>query len=499
MATKIEPPFYPIIYVRGYAGSQQEVEDTVATPYMGFNLGATKLRQRADKEVTRHIFESPLVRLIKDHGYADAYHEGEEIRGSGAAPARSVFIYRYYDQVSEELGDDERAKIEVYAAGLSEFVLKVRGLVCGEDADLRAKFRVYLVAHSMGGLVCRCFLQNPKVGSAEAKGFVDKVFTYATPHNGIDLSLIGNVPGFLSRNNSRNFNRRYMREYLALPEATKDDGPVNFLNGFFPNERFFCLVGTSDRDYAAGGGAVRRVVGPMSDGLVRITSASLQGGPRAFVYRSHSGDYGIVNSESGYQNLKRFLFGHYRVDAVLEIDEITLPRKVEALRKKDKKIRASYHFESVVRVRGATWDLHRRLVDEESAVFRSYAELFEAKKIRPPHMFTLFLSSGARVNRRRKSLGFSVDVRVLVPVYEVNSRIWLDDHFDGGYLFRDKVNLELTPGPEFRVKYGFDSASPNRTTRDATALGDGVFEIPIEQRTLPGIRARLRLQVAAWS
>jgi alpha-beta hydrolase superfamily lysophospholipase len=24
------------------------------------------------------------------------------------------------------------------------------------------KFRVYLVAHSMGGLVCRAFLQNPK-------------------------------------------------------------------------------------------------------------------------------------------------------------------------------------------------------------------------------------------------------------------------------------------------------------------------------------------------
>jgi hypothetical protein len=45
MATKIKPPFFPIIYVRGYAGSDDEVEDTVSDPYMGFNLGATKLRQ----------------------------------------------------------------------------------------------------------------------------------------------------------------------------------------------------------------------------------------------------------------------------------------------------------------------------------------------------------------------------------------------------------------------------------------------------------------------
>jgi hypothetical protein len=45
MAGKIEPPFHPIIYVRGYAGNDAEVEDTVADPYMGFNLGATKIWQ----------------------------------------------------------------------------------------------------------------------------------------------------------------------------------------------------------------------------------------------------------------------------------------------------------------------------------------------------------------------------------------------------------------------------------------------------------------------
>ena len=66
-------PWFPIIYIRGYAGTQSAVEETVADPYMGFNRGSTKLRQLWDRSVVRHVFESPLVRLMKDYGYADAY------------------------------------------------------------------------------------------------------------------------------------------------------------------------------------------------------------------------------------------------------------------------------------------------------------------------------------------------------------------------------------------------------------------------------------------
>jgi hypothetical protein len=71
--TEIKHPFYPIIYVRGYAMSQGEIDDTVATPYMGFNLGATKIRQDWEGKVRRHIFESPLIRLMKDYQYEDIY------------------------------------------------------------------------------------------------------------------------------------------------------------------------------------------------------------------------------------------------------------------------------------------------------------------------------------------------------------------------------------------------------------------------------------------
>jgi hypothetical protein len=35
-------PFHPIIYVRGFAATSGEIEETVADPYMGFNIGSTK-------------------------------------------------------------------------------------------------------------------------------------------------------------------------------------------------------------------------------------------------------------------------------------------------------------------------------------------------------------------------------------------------------------------------------------------------------------------------
>jgi hypothetical protein len=35
-------PYHPIIYVRGFAATQGEIEETVADPYMGFNIGSTR-------------------------------------------------------------------------------------------------------------------------------------------------------------------------------------------------------------------------------------------------------------------------------------------------------------------------------------------------------------------------------------------------------------------------------------------------------------------------
>ncbi len=507
----IESPYYPIIYVRGYAATMSAIENTVATPYMGFNLGATKIRQLWNKRVQRHYFESPLVRLMKDYGYRDVYTDGAEMPGSASVPPKSVVIFRYYDQVSSELGVGERPEIEKYAEDLNTLLENLRARVCaGNDVD-PSDFRAYLVAHSMGGLVTRCFLQNDQIGNAATKALVDKVFTYATPHNGIDLNYIGNVPGFFSSNNANNFNRARMVDYLNLPDAPEN---VDSLNERFDPDRFFCLVGTNHRDYAAGNGVTRKVVGPMSDGLVRIANATVWGpragakvhAPRAFVHRSHSGHYGIVNSEEGYQNLRRFLFGNARVDGKLEIQEIYLPTKLQKADDAGKKIRASYHFEVVVRVRGRNWDLHRRTIGENSAIFRTFDEMLRPEagtRPRNPHLFSTFLDGGQRVNNRRRSLGFSVDLGVRVPEYEVDNTLWLDDHYEGGYLYRDKINLEATPDADgsWRLRFGFDSKTPNKATRPAARKETDTgleFRIPIGQRTKPGIDAELVLTTRRW-
>lgn len=493
--TTFERPYYPIIYVRGYAMTGSEVENTVADPYMGFNVGSTKLRQKYPKSVMRHVFESPLVRLMKDEGYRDTFIDGSELPPDVALSPRAVWIYRYYEDASKELGSGTRGEIEGYAQGLLDLVDTLHDRYVPGD---RAKhgsgsdaFRVYLVAHSMGGLICRCMLQKLSPGDRR----IDKVFTYATPHGGIDVRGIGNVPGF-GFNQSDTFNEGRMREYLALPESV----PVNSLNGCFPEERFFSLVGTNHDDYGFAGFAV----GPMSDGLVRIVNAYVADTPRAFVHRSHSGHYGIVNSEDGYQNLRRFFFGNVRVDAFLDVEEIMLPPAVQQEKEAGHAVRADYLVDVIARVRGARWDLHRRTSDEGSAVLIDYDRHVRGRQ--PVHLASVFLSNRARVDASRPTLGFSLDVGVQVPEYQIDSKpFWKRDHYDGGYLFRDKVNLEayFEEGTGWTLRYGWDTESPNAVKHTARAEhpmpGSWVFELPALQETRPGLRAVLRLETRPWN
>lgn len=488
-------PYFPIVYIRGYAATQAAVEDTVATPYMGFNLGSTKIRQLYTRDIARYVFESPLVRLMKDEGYRDVYEAGAELPETETPPAKSVWIYRYYEPVSKALGKDFRPAIEDYAKGLKALLDSMEKQYCtvnGKvDPQLKKSFRVYLVAHSMGGLVARCFLQN--VSPKDPR--VDKVFTYATPHGGIDLRWLGNVPDFIRWHNTENFNEKRMRKYLKLSPGA----PVNSLDGKFDPDRFFSLIGTNHRDY----GAARIAVGGMSDGLVQIANAYVDESPRAFVHRSHSGDYGIVNSEEGYQNLRRFLFGDVRADALLEVQALTLPPAVErAWKKGKKKIQASYHFEVVARVRGVRWDLHRRTVGEESAIFAKFDDLMvPGKRV---HLASSFLSKSARVNPRR-GLGFSLDLGIQVPEYVVDGLWFNDDHYDGGYLFREKINLAAKVDSQkgWQLRYGFDSRTPNRVTQTAqkTDLGNrrSRFSIPLAQNTKPGFQGVLHIETRPWN
>ena len=96
---KIEKPYYPIVYVRGYAMRAAEREETFNDTYYGFSATLVEKRQApAPQYFEADVFEGQLIRLmkIKDYGYADSVNRGLEFFHSN--PSRSVWIARFYDQ-----------------------------------------------------------------------------------------------------------------------------------------------------------------------------------------------------------------------------------------------------------------------------------------------------------------------------------------------------------------------------------------------------------------
>src|SRR5207237_10380826 len=206
---------------------------------------------------------------------------------------------------------------EEFAKGLIRLSARARDLVCHnpENETTADQFRCYLVDHSMGAFVCRAFLQNPDVDELKTRRYVDKVFTFATPHNSIDMAGI-NVPEWLSADDLNNFNRDRMAGYLNLQNRYQKTKRVDWLpEEEFPSERVFCLIGTNRSDYEAAKGLSRTFAGNGSDGLVRIENAWVCGvkadgqetipTAKAFVYRAHSGYFGIVSRDEPYHTLVR--------------------------------------------------------------------------------------------------------------------------------------------------------------------------------------------------
>jgi len=463
---------------------------------MGFNFGSTKFRQAYSQKINPWVFESPLIRLMKEHKYVDAYRDGQ-ILPKGSIESRSIWIFRYYDISSEDLGDKERKEIEFHAKKLREFILHIRDCV-DPDKKYRKNFKVYLVAHSMGGLICRCYLQNPDIpdlesdrapGNPDLKG-VDKMFTYATPHGGIEFRKgLGWVEGFrdfLDINNSGNFGERRMKQFLKL--QANDD--VRSLKNRFPVERVFSLIGTDSRDYGAAGGLARKSVGPLSDGLVKIKNAYVLGSPRAYVHRSHSGYYGIVNSEEGYQNLQRFLFGDTRAKLVLGNLSVTSTG--------NSSIDTAYFIETIVVVRGLPIEIHRRTMDNGSAVFVTQ-ENISSKTI---HLHTLFLSKLNRVKKSRRSMGFLVKIRI-VPQYYKKNKLFPDEHYEGMPIFEDGLLFEVTPDTRngFSSKYRWTSV-PDKVNNivwssDSKNKNTGRCSvIPLENERIKG---QVHIAIDSWN
>ena len=514
-------PFFPIIYVRGYAMTKEEQDETTADPFCGFNLGSTVYRAtpEKDKPAKKFIFESPVLRLTSDFGYLDVFREGLDIMDpdwEGTIPSKSIVIYRYYEQASALLGTGKTPKITDFAKGLSRLILRVRDLVCAhpDSATTPGDFKCYLVAHSMGGLVCRAFLQNPELGEDQARRCVDKVFTYATPHNGIEMAGL-NIPEWLNVNDINNFNRDYMAEYLNLGTIFKRTGRVDWLpEESFPSERFFCMVGTNRADYDVAQGLSRAFAGHGSDGLVKIENSSVWGVNKkgetsspcatAYTYRSHSGYFGIVNSEEAYQNLTRFLFGDIRVDVWLDVNSVQLPKEIQG-----KAVNALYQIEALASPRGKRWYLTRRVAEEDSVACRTHQQLIDPadKNARRVFLSSVFLANRARVDTMRASLAYALTLGIRVPDYEVERKFWPDGHFEGRYLYQDTVAIELAPpqqaGEAWTISYDWqsDNLGPASQALAYKNLVGGKIEmtVPFEAGGAPGITGQLRFVVSAWN
>jgi pimeloyl-ACP methyl ester carboxylesterase len=342
----------PLIYVRGYAGPTAGIDTQVDDPFYGFNEGATHVRVGGDGDPKFYQFEGPMVRLITDENYR-LLVKGDQRRflddaADGTVPPQSLWVYRFYDQAATTFvapakeGIIQRIwsklhqtvtadgfDIEGAALGLYELIMLVRAKT-GAD-------KVFLVAHSMGGLICRCMIQKvcEEKGREPARDIVDKLFTYGTPHGGIAFNIGGLdwAQEAFGPAGADIFSPVKMYGYLTpgakfgqKPGARANWDPQAIDENVFSPRRIFCLVGTNPQDY----GPSRLVVGPKSDGLVRIENAYVRKAHRAFVHRSHSGRYGEVNSEEGYQNLRRFLFGRWGVRVAFDGLPV-YPRDMDAL------------------------------------------------------------------------------------------------------------------------------------------------------------------------
>ena len=102
-------------------------------------------------------------------------------------------------------------------------------------------------------------------------------------------------------------------------------------------------------------------------------------------------------------------------------------------------------------------------------------------------------------------MSFAFDIKVLVPDYEVDGLLFMKRHYEGGYILRELILVEAIPDSAtlggWRIKYGYQDVNPGKPGVDAdTRKLEGeedrgiVFEIPIAQKTRPGVKGTLRIE-----
>jgi hypothetical protein len=494
-------PRHPIVYVRGYAMTQGDIEQTVDDPFYGFNTGSTHVRQVESGHAAFYVFESPFVRLLTDHQYADVFDGGELHVPAGGAKQNTVWIFRYYDRTSRMFDDrpaPQRLTIEDAAGQLRTFI---EDILKQTEAE-----KVILVAHSMGGLVCRCLIQKIYAEAGiPGDRYVDKFFTYATPHGGITF---GSGGGFIERMcdlvgfaQSDTFGPKRMYQYLTPNVQPDSDPPQDFdsrVMSNYPTDRVFCLVGTNSKDYDRDAGVVRTLVGANSDGLVQIKHAYVKASHRAYVHRSHAGRYGIVNSEEGYQNLERFLFGVMKVKTSLcrfTLDFSRTPNGADL----------TYLFEVAVSIRKLPTMMHERSIQHHCAESLNEERYRDQMTRGGLPLFTTFLLPSRRADQTAR---YAIRIAVHGQAFK-NGVFVFADHLERLPLWSDYLIVELRPrgAPDhvaFDALYSWLSESPEPRTKIAWTPGAGGdvagdLTLPRNGRRALGEQAVVHVQASDWN
>jgi hypothetical protein len=210
----------------------------------------------------------------------------------------------------------------------------------------------------------------------------------------------------------------------------------------FPTDRVFCLVGTNAEDYDVARGLSAKAVGVRSDGLVQIENAYVPDAHRAFVHRSHSGRYGMVNSEEGYQNLRRFLFGDLRVDVRL----VNLSVRGAA----DDEI--VWQLETQLAIRGLPVLLHEQSTAHHCPIQVEWQRTEDSPET-PVPLLTTFLCSGARPDAGTGAVAgdgqrlarHALRLR-LISLRQRDGAFGFADHLEQTADFDDTLVVDIAPG-----------------------------------------------------
>jgi hypothetical protein len=522
-AKEVKLPIHcPIVYVRGYAGTQSDVEETVDDPTYGFNTGSTHIRQMMDGKADMFMFVSPFARLFRDHGYQDVIDGAvQQLPPELSTPERTIWIYRYYDPTSKTFDrpGGVRLTIEQAAEGLRDFIDTVRSSVQKAQVNRNGGGdpptptsplpKVYLVAHSMGGLVCRCLLQKI-YASGTASQYVDKLFTYGTPHAGIHFDITGGrllekLRDLVGYHGSDNFGLEKMYTYLnrnPQDQAPPDFDPREVPSEAFDTDRVFCVVGTNAADYAVAAGLSRSAVGPQSDGLVQIDNAYVKGAHRAYIHRSHSGRYGMVNSEEGYQNLQRFFFGNVKVK--MSLANFTLDFSAN---NNPETPDISYFVETQVSIRGLAVLMHERTIQHfcaDAIDGKTYSERYEKGDGDLP-LFTSFLLD----KREDRTMRYMIRIALYKQQYEKGFLVF-QDHIERLPLWSDSLIIQLQQlGNEaaYEAKYSWNSENsepitPMSISPERAGAEDSFYaRLPTNPKAsnLLGEQAVVKFTTSAWN